>query len=122
MPHSFCRTLVGLLAAGLAAAAPLSGLPPTDPARAPAPASPSATATSAPSSPSPSTSTRERDPFAGQARLERAAFLRLVVQRNPALAALRLGWRAAAARRRGAAELPLPSLSLALAPLATGGG
>jgi cobalt-zinc-cadmium efflux system outer membrane protein len=111
MPWSSCRNLAGLLAAGLAAAAPALGAPPAGQSA----VRPPDTAAVRP----PDTAV---DPFAGQARLDRAAFLRQVVRRNPSLAALRQGWQAAEARRRGAAELPEPTLSLALTPLAFGGG
>jgi cobalt-zinc-cadmium efflux system outer membrane protein len=52
--------------------------------------------------------------------LERAAFVRAVLERNPSIEAARLGWRAALARARGAGTLQDPVLDLGVAPLSIG--
>jgi cobalt-zinc-cadmium efflux system outer membrane protein len=52
--------------------------------------------------------------------LERASFVRAVLQRNPSIEAARLGWRAALARARQAGTLEDPMIDLGVAPLSIG--
>jgi outer membrane protein TolC len=62
----------------------------------------------------------ESEPFAGAANLERAALVRLVLERNPSLAAARYAWRAALERYPQATALDDPSLGYSLAPRSLG--
>lgn len=52
--------------------------------------------------------------------LERGAYVRSVLRRNPSLESARQGWRAAIARIRGAAALDDPAVSMNVAPLSIG--
>ena len=62
---------------------------------------------------------QEAQPFHAPV-LERAAFVRAVLQRNPSIEAARLGWRAALARARQAGALEDPMIDLGVAPLSIG--
>ena len=57
------------------------------------------------------------DPLAGQARVDRQALVRTVLERNPSLEAARQAWRAAQARVPQARALADPMLSFGIAPL-----
>jgi outer membrane protein, heavy metal efflux system len=52
--------------------------------------------------------------------LERAAFVRAVLERNPSIESARQGWRAAIARTRQAGSFDDPMLDLGVAPLSIG--
>ena len=58
--------------------------------------------------------------FGGMAHLEREAFIRLVLSRNPSVEAARQAWQAASQREPQAKALDDPVVSYALAPLSIG--
>ncbi len=60
------------------------------------------------------------DRLVSRARLERRAFVRAVLARNPSIAAARQGWRAAQARIRESGVLDDPMVKLEVAPLSVG--
>jgi len=59
-------------------------------------------------------------PLEEKAVLERAAYVRAVLQRNPTIESARLGWRAATARVQQAGAFDDPMVDLSLAPLSIG--
>ena len=65
-----------------------------------------------------SDATTERELSAGT--LERSAFVRAVLRRNPTIESARLGWRAAIARVHQAGPLEDPMVDVGLAPLSIG--
>jgi cobalt-zinc-cadmium efflux system outer membrane protein len=103
--------LIGCAASGApvgsaASVGPVEHSPPTPPAHAPTPEALAAA----------------EAPLIGARVLDRAAFVRAVLQVNPTIEGARQGWRAALARVRQAGTLEDPMIDLGFAPLSVGSG
>ena len=68
----------------------------------------------------PAAARAQEDALDGAERLDRAALMRMVLERNPSVDAARHAWRAAAAEVPQAGALPYPTVDYGVAPLSFG--